>query len=75
MKAIDKDINFAGENTDTYEENSLLLSSNINRKKLILMNLLIIIFILEEFISSHILKERLIKENSEAKLIMVKSIR
>ena len=75
MKAIDKDINFAEKMLTLIKKILYFLSSNIVGQSLILMNLLTIIFILEEFISSHILKERLIKENSEAKLIMVKSIR
>ena len=39
------------------------------------MNLLIITLILKEFINKHIIKETTKKENSEAKLTIVKSIR
>ena len=39
------------------------------------MNLLIITFILKVFINNRIIKEKNEKEHSEAKLIMVKSIR
>ena len=58
IKAIGKNVNFAGEKADTIKI-LYFLSSNIENKSLILMNLLIITFILKEFISNHIIKERM----------------
>ena len=75
IKAVDKNVNFAGEKQTLTQKIFYFLSSNIDSQSLILMNPLIIIFILKEFINSHIIKERTKKEHSEAKLTMVKSIR
>ena len=66
MKDIDKNINFVGEKADSYSENSLFLSSNIDSQSLILMNLLIITFILKEFINNNIIKERTKKRTSRS---------
>ena len=72
MKAINKDINFAEKKLTLIQNILYFLSSNIPSQSLILMNLLIIVFILKEFISSHTIKERMKKEHSEANLIIVK---
>ena len=58
IKAFDKNVNFAGEKADSYSENSLLSIFKYWSQSLILMNLLIITFILKEFINNHIIKER-----------------
>ena len=59
IKEIDKKVNLIGEKKLTLIQKILyFLSSNIDSQSLILMNLLIITFILKEFINNHIIKER-----------------
>ena len=72
MKVIDKDIKLQEKKLTLTQKTLYFLSLNIVNQSLILMNLSIVTFILKEFISNYIIKERMKKENSEVELILVK---